>query len=894
MAEDRKHYPLDSTQSNISWEEFYNLIMWSPFYEKSIMKLPKEWRTHLRSLRDTQAKLEELFINECYSDPTEDERQREYRNQFEKYLRDSELNPFYVTGYAGVGKSTYINATYVRFREIAPENIKYELIMLDIGREERALPSGSKICGRWAEWISLQSSKMYLFVGPLLRNINTLVLKVNIHDNDTSLEKNLCRIVENYDKLFHYNGYGDFRKIINLIEEYALKDKILYAVNRDSRSTADEKEENSYLFLMKSLIWSECCKSLDSNPIAVIGELLHLLAVLLVCALYNEKRDFRVIITFDNLEQFLGDMSLYDRELVEIVNCIKEFPNHVNSKWADIPPLCDGGRHPFHMHFAFVIVMREVTGNMLSDRLSITEHEKKMRDWIAGKTKSFVSNISYINVSEYFDAFDEEGFLSKMIRFINKHFIEFFPHVGEYINSNIPDDFLEVVFSPIELSKSIQPMYSFNKRRIARSLLAAFSERQDLIKASKYYNDIADKMTSHNHVYSIYRQGGRQIVMRAFLDKIVPSPFFNKIANVENASNVARRALTFLNSVGTCSFRDLLFGVFESPTGFVWPERKDAETLAYVLNILMDTNPDNYWSPLVFVTFNDIGTKYSMDKFVNPTESLLTSVFDVVLNNDREDTIYEDAADNFAVSISRSGETYLDKVITAFEYFAARYAHSDKQNGNCMPLFAQCYTFLHKNTPLTASNLSEWISGIDTYINAVMGFTFARIEKIAKNDKRFVMSGVNFHKFNRLYDKSNDKFKYLFHGQTHPQRILDTHIQYIDDFRCLVLIEAKELGLLEKDGLKPLFEEFSNNMLKVVNSYIKKLEGFATLDDYKSVPSGMKGAYLNYYFGGSDRADEAAKGDDAYIHGYRYYKTFTDNYNKALGNPLDYGLRVLK
>lgn len=916
----------------LEWKDFYNLMLWSPYTPRRIDEMPARWRMHLRKLEDTPEKIEELFISLCYSAPQTDP----VRERFEKCVKDSEVNPFYVTGYAGVGKSTYINATLVRIcGELNSIGRISKKILLDIARDDRAIPP--EISDKWREWEQNKKTKIYLFVGALLHEINKSVFKFD-EESEEVFKERLRKIVTNYKELYFANNHKMFNAIFVLMEEYYAQE-IPYTYDSVDIKNAEKNEKKSYLYRMKESLWKECCGNPNLQPPVTFEMLLQLLVMFQTCELYTAESDFRVIITIDNVEHFIGDVQLYDVDLVEILENFDAFPKRLDGQWRNIRQLKQNGAAAFSSHFALMMVMREVTSGTLTGSKMLAESKMRTeKERLAGLLRDHLADINYINITESFDAGD---IIRRKFDFIRKYISEYFSDIADFINENnldcIDEDgkrtgLFEAVFSDSELYKALQSTYSHNKRRIVKSFLAAFSCRSSDIDAYLYFNNIADELeceidelldrmkkfllqTKSNAnlsafemakkksniakaQYSIYRHGARQIIYRSLLDQIETSNFLKDVGKLDLKNSVARRVLTYLLNAGNCSFRDLLWGVFESPTRAKIPTKDDAKILAEVLYTMKDQNPDNFWCPLVLVTFNDYLGKYPVDPHGNPTVESLNNLFISLLGKAEKENSYEDDDKTFSIAITLAGARCVHSIITSFEYYAARYRREYPNKERSLPLFTEFYKLFAEEDVISKSSLEKWTEKIIRHIGNVASSTFKRMDKVAETDRDFVFVANGVYHFNRLYAQNSERKKYLIDERPHPQRVMDTHIQYIDDFRRLVLIEAMKRNILNDPKLEPLVGNFSKSVLSVIQKYIRKLEHFAADPQFVSGEPRTQPASKHYYFGGYDRAQKIGSTDiqiaDAFTKGKNYYLPFQANLNTTEKDLLNWENEVGK
>jgi len=589
-----------------------------------------------------------------------------------------------------------------------------------------------------------------------------------------------------------------------------------------------------------------------------------------------------MFVAIDNFEHFISERKLYDGDLVEILKILHGLPYKLQSRWNKI--------FSFSKHFAFIIVMRETTSKMLGEFLN-------ERDVTIGW-----SHVDFGGDAEIADI------LEKKFQFIRKHFDSpEFEDLITYLENNklnyvsidgIQKGLLKTIFSDrVGSYTSLERMYSGNKRRIVEYALSAFNNRLVDIDAYIYFAEQANSV-SYSSGYSIYRNAARQIVVRVFLDQIVNSKatnnFFDAISAIDGKMSIARRTLTCLRSAGdeVVGFKYLLETLFESPVNHQAASDNDIADLAKVLCALADESRKYCWAPLVHIIANDSTKSYTFSEqgllVEDSLKDLLTDINNYSAKEKNKSYLFDEK--NFSIYLTPSGNEFLSSIIPTFEYYAAKYTlHGTRKFSQKRPLFSYFYDyFILNNAPTNELNI--WTSMILEHIGSIKDHVFERTREVAQNSRKFVRVNTNpvRHDYNRLYDPSG---KYFFKSDyntllPHPQRVLDSHIQYIDNFRRLVLIECERKKLLDDGFMRLKIHRFSLDMLEIIREYIIELKKYATDKHYKS---GITGAYpkqRHYYFGGPDRARKSSC--DYTALGKKYYDPFMQTYLVAKKDPLNW------
>jgi hypothetical protein len=638
------------------------------------------------------------------------------------------------------------------------------------------------------------------------------------------------------------------------------------------------------------------------------------------CELYcPEKPDFRAIIAIDNFEHFVSDLQLYDKDIIDILDELYRFSRDLDKSWSRVTQFVKEEQQPFSSRFALVVVMRETTELMLARIFNMQQKDVRFT------TINFKSNSDT-------GIFDVGDVLIKKVNFIIKHFEKEFPEIVKFILENKFDKLIESVFSDKSengLHNAVQLFYSHNIRRVVANLLRHFYDKNLYIDAYLTFNDIAndivkeveglrekiqecinehktpnikileDRISILEEKHSIYRGGARQIVWKVLLNAIEKSEFLEEIGATDELNSLARRVLTYLlygnkDDYNRINFKDLLNDVFISPTGASHITNDDIKNLSKVICRMKDRQPIYRWCPLVLVMFNDYMNKYEIVGNGIPSEESFEKLFNDIKMN-KNDSYHVDN-DNFSIKITVSGAIFMRSIIPVFEYYAVRrFSHKE-----CLPLFAWLYDLKNQNDKISKTDFEEWIKKVDDYIKNITLKVIRKVRFVARNDKEFVkIDGQDLYKFNRLYDLKGyfaDESSWSS-PRPHPQRVLDSHIRYIDNFRRLVLLEMDE-QIKDNSEMALLLEEFSKFMLDIIQRYISELKYFATDKKYISGEEGTLPASKHYYLGGYVRAEQAGSGDvnvaREAAYGLIHFYPFQVRHNKAKEDLLNWEVAVNK
>lgn len=181
-----------------------------------------------------------------------------------------------------------------------------------------------------------------------------------------------------------------------------------------------------------------------------------------------------------------------------------------------------------------------------------------------------------------------------------------------------------------------------------------------------------------------------------------------------------------------------------------------------------------------------------------------------------EKKILEPRNNNIKVHITKAGETYLDLIATHFEFFSCRI--TNKKEYNKYPLF------ISENWRKKEKKRYYFQYLIDNVISVV------------ENCCRKLHEYYNITKFNGkeskekylesyfIYHQGNGR--YVFHGE----RIIHTHIRYLDAFR-LYLLKLEEFSYEDKVHINYLLVGYIDQYIKIGEKYANILSNVSEGDE---------------------------------------------------------------
>ena len=526
-------------------------------------------------------------------------------------------------------------------------------------------------------------------------------------------------------------------------------------------------------------------------------------------------------------------------------------------------------------------------------------------------------------------------------------------------------------------------LYSDNKRRILYNVFRLLTTsgstdsetvfRTNLI--DEYYRLVnkASNKNSSPYLIPVYKHGYRRIILRMHFDSVAntfrePSTqrrnYFSAIydydtANVKN-NGLARRLLIILqrnpivvprktDSYGLdalISLSSVMKSLFLNPhytndsvadellRNYAQNNPDDIRSLAEIIHEMRKRTKENKWVPLVILKFSKPGNVHAED-----IEAVLLGICSGdIVEKENNSNYYK-----YGIKITIAGRRFIE-LMPEFEYFAAKHTRNLLTISR-KPLF--CY-----------SAIDEMHLGLNL-VKYVQSEAFKCIEFMTIYYQQFVDTpglepGVHLYRYNSLYNEKlgeeYDVVRYLYRKYdieqrfysltelTDSERIIRSHISYIDDYRLLVvsaLIEnndslSDEIKLALKDTknespsivTKPsnlngalgnantMSQEFmkshpelerneelkkivsksftiSLGLLKAIKEYVEKLVEL-TDNLFTEHPNSN---YREYFIGGHRRSKSEIK--SPYKHKKYGYATMLKELSKAVEYPLNISLTIL-
>lgn len=596
-------------------------------------------------------------------------------------------------------------------------------------------------------------------------------------------------------------NYEDLIGIYHIVQEF-IEGKLQYSSSFDvkKRKTSKNfsKDLSDYFFGLCNNTFEKININHVETSYSMINRLLNIFLVLSVCAIEKEKlekNDYRFIIAFDNIEHYIEKDTIFDKDIFLIT---KILDNYVNEA---IDHLFEDTEIEFSGHFQFVMTIRDTTENFIYR----TKHRGDFPDCAINTTNWYI--LSELHESRYNYLFNMSFFDSEEIAAYEtiKHVIG---DVTIYNNST---------------GKAIERMFNYNKRRITMYLCSVFSKNHTYVEE---YGLLWEKAQNANkESASCYKNAARSYVTRLLLDQIQETDYFFNLQVVGKGgklgSGYARRIVTFLYNhkitneediyIGFC---DLVTNILHSPCYDNNVTYDDCKLLAQIITKMND--PEIFstkWCQLVIIRFNEqkVDVKTLSDKLFKSYQN-------------RENEI-----DKYGIKITEAG-CYYTEILPTFEYFSTRYCRGS------YPLFSDIN--LSKKT--IQKDLPEFNG------NEVKNFRCYDIIETVKNKalkciKHIVEFEIQFFSGRGEFNPNlMENGGYLWRknvnfgskGISHPHRIINHHIGYLDNYRIFILEYNENPTNNNGDSIPFLSHDDKRILVKyilnTIYQYIEELTNLST------------------------------------------------------------------
>ncbi|MCI8297010.1 MAG: hypothetical protein HFG22_14260 [Lachnospiraceae bacterium] len=534
-----------------------------------------------------------------------------------------------------------------------------------------------------------------------------------------------------------------------------------------------DAEKNIDLFFktLKGLIQESNTKleqlEVKIRPILLKTELFQLFFILTLLLMHIQLIRYSYLkptaIILDNLDNML--------EITEIKTFIEHYRNYLQLIGTFIKRCnwSDGKQHRYR--FVYILVMREITKANIS-----TPHSLEV---------SRVSSREY-DVTELFPKKDishrRTKYLLELIELIEKKEIL----VEEWFQDILPDlkrqaETIQIMVGDSYIQKTIYPLFNNDYRIATMTLVKMCIENATLLQ--EYIELFKCGISSAKY-------GGRGIVYRLVLDRFKERKYFKKIGLVDfkdrsdKKVSLNRLILTYLNNTTdikatgdskAISLKEIFrsFKMFKS--------KEVVECLWEMYNLITTEE----WNPLImFASSLDVSKDGLFLERKRYRESL------------KEDEDIDTEAKYSFLRITCAGRVYLTNICTHFEFFSCRIFGKKRP-----PLFSKRVFVLKNDEPI-----------FKTIIDAV----YEEVKLCCKSLEEFEGVGGVCSKIDSDFNYKNEYGVYQYHGE----RIIFSHISYIDIYRCYLLAEKpKEICAM---GIE--LKDISRYLIEMCEKYLELFE----------------------------------------------------------------------
>ncbi|MCM1367696.1 MAG: hypothetical protein NC184_02670 [Roseburia sp.] len=735
------------------------------------------------------------------------------KNKFENDLyTNNDPKIRYICGYSGSGKSTYLGHLFLNCRQ--NKNITH---VFDLSSTDT---SSTDILGiRFENLISQETLSKLLFK---IVNDTIDIFKKKADEDVPTHRKKLNKYVTFYNKNIKNNN-EDYEAFYSCIEEY---------VNKESEQIDYADLYKSFRYSIRNLIVERLNvvnQNITKNALSTLIRYFFSFFIMLKWAEIPQGK--KCFIALDSIEHYIGPDAVYDRDIILVCNIFTNELTQLKEQYESWM-----GRDVFWKNFSFIIALRDTTAKILP---TANDEDNDREE---------------INISDWFIPAQ-----------IAKKRIEFFAKKGvESANSSIAKAIVIALDDDAKYHgklNRISEMHNQNKRRMNEYLCDVILE-QDAEQYIQLYNeaekirqgalnsgkgDNSDSKMSH-YLADVHRRASRDLIVHLLFNGIDNKGYFDDIYVKGKHPNVgksyARKILTYISAKKDKEYSpetenyitivNLIKGAFQKGNELI--DEAELNNIIHVLyNLNKPSKKKTHWCQNVVIKFNS-------EQF---NESKLYDVISYLYYHNEDD-------ENYSVKITAAGRFYLNRM-SDYEYFICRYIEKSKSLFDGMYLEKdgeefKCLKVIEIIKQQAMSCINEIITQDELFFSPNLNYAF-------------MYSNGEAEKRGYLYVK-NDGVEV-----THVERLIDSHISYLDYYRNYILYKYKNEGIISKQDCILL----SSKILDVMQEYVDKLQD--VVDTKKS-----NNPELVYYIGSKRRLRDREQ----------YYKGFASNIEKARVNVLEY------
>lgn len=568
------------------------------------------------------------------------------------------------------------------------------------------------------------------------------------------------------------------RKIYKLLKKRILNKEVgfikefcsFYNRNEESIDTYWDKNKKIDQFFQ---LMSEIIKSNDDILVRFKKEIRQLLfefeiyqlfLVLTLYNLYSQMKEYGEIrhmaIIMDNLDNMLS--------ISEIRQFVIHYNNFVNAIGKLVTDIKESEGENYIYRYTHILVMREITKSHISTphfletcKLSAIEHD--VTD-IYPKKEIANRRIRYL-LQLY-------GKIEKDPQELSELPIEIIAELKKQARG------IQKIISDTYIHKTIFPLYNNDYRVAMLSLVKLCCTNEDLIAE---YNQLMDCGIEGA------KFGARGIIYRLILNNFKKKEYFKLIRivdfkNREKSVSLSRLLLTYLNNMTSVDSTNnspsvSLKELFKAFSGY--PKHEIIECMWEMYNLILSED----WNHLITFSSSDKVSKEGLYEEKNRFNEGIPEE--------------EDYKSYSMFRITCAGKIYLTNICTHYEFFACR-IFSDQVNPIINPLFCR------RNTEKEDDNF---------IYKKIVDAVYKEVELCCE----YLSLGVEGQ--NGICSSLDSNYNYKGDnglGQYHSERIIFSHISYLDTYRCYLLSSTEQLFKSEAE-----LKAVSLDLLESIDKYIK-------------------------------------------------------------------------
>lgn len=474
-----------------------------------------------------------------------------------------------------------------------------------------------------------------------------------------------------------------------------------------------------------------------------------------------------MVIVLDNLDNMI--------EITEVKRFIEHYRNYLQAIGTFITRSIFAGKKKYSYQIVYVLVMREITRASISTphsleltRVTAIEYDLTelypKKDISCRRTEYAVSLIDKIIQENFRD--------KKEIKEIKRQAIA----IQDIVNDTY-------------IYKTIYPLFN-DDYRIATLMLVKICCENSFLLAD--YNQLM-KCGIEGAKY-----GGRGIIYRLILNRFKARDYLKKIGIVDfkdrmsKKVSISRLLLTYLNNttdpkVTGDSKGVSLIEIFKSFTQFKTKE------IVNSLWEMCDLIKAEEWNPLITFVSSDNASKDGLFMERKIYKKNINKEYD--MDNSRNYSFFR---------ITRAGRIYLSNICIHFEFFACRIFGSSR-----WPLFCSKNFSSKDGEPQFKTIINSVFSEVKICCESLHDFE--------SNERMGARLDSNLN-----YKKENGTYQY------HGERIVFSHISYLEIFRCFLLIKHPQEIFQNKLDMEEISKYLIDIIIQYLNLFTKCGIGFST------------------------------------------------------------------